>query len=85
MLGYPLVTEVTPKDDLILEVKFSNGVTKEYDCKQLLDDEMYEDLNNACLFRQVHVDCGGYAVSWSEDIDISECELWDNGKTKQQP
>ena len=26
------------------------------------------------------MDIGGYGVSWNEDIDISEYELWDSGK-----
>ena len=33
------------------------------------------------LFEQAQVDNGGYGVSWNEDIDISEYELWDMGKT----
>jgi len=31
------------------------------------------------LFDTVYVDCGGYSVAWTPDIDISEWELWDNG------
>jgi hypothetical protein len=29
----------------------------------------------------VRIEQGGYAVSWNEEIDISEYELWVNGNT----
>ncbi|MBU0600006.1 DUF2442 domain-containing protein, partial [bacterium] len=31
-------------------------------------------------FKNVHVEPGGYAVAWDANIDISEYELWKNGK-----
>jgi len=30
-------------------------------------------------FRALHVDAGGYGISWNDDIDLSEYELWTNG------
>jgi hypothetical protein len=36
---------------------------------------------SAAFFNAVRVDPGGYGVSWSDDIDLSEYELWTNGKT----
>ena len=36
-------------------------------------------LEHKPLFDSVYVDCGGYSVAWTPDIDISEWELWDNG------
>lgn len=65
----------------ILIVLFDNGIIKEIDFKQKLQDDLYSDLKNKMLFEQAHVDSGGYGVSWNEDIDISEYELWDIGKT----
>jgi len=41
----------------------------------------YSDLKNKMLFEQACMDNGGYGVSWNEDIDISEYELWNIGKT----
>jgi len=38
------------------------------------------DLKNKTLFEQAEVDIGGYGVSWNDDIDISEYELWSIGK-----
>jgi hypothetical protein len=31
------------------------------------------------LSRAVRVDAGGYGVSWNDDLDLSEDELWVNG------
>jgi hypothetical protein len=39
-------------------------------------------LENESFFRQVKVDAGGYGISWSDTIDLSESELWLNGKAK---
>ena len=64
----------------ILIVLFDNGVVKEVDFKEKLQDDFYNDLNNKILFEQAQVDSGGYGVSWNDDIDISEYELWNSGK-----
>lgn len=79
------VKQVDPLDHMILSVLFVNGVKKRYDVKQLLPefgDIFAPLLDNPALFRTVHVDCGGCGVAWNEDIDISECELWENGVTE---
>jgi len=74
------VKSVEPLEDMILFVEFENGINKKYDVKQLIPQfSIYEDLKYNDLFKQVHVDCGGYAIAWNSDIDISECELWENG------
>ncbi len=65
----------------ILKVLFDNGITKEIDFKQKLQDDLYSDLENKILFEQAKVDIGGYGISWNDHIDISEYELWDMGKT----
>ena len=77
------VKSVRPLDDLCLLIEFENGVEKIYDVKQLFDKfEIYKELGNEDLFNSVKVDCGGYAISWNDEIDISEVELWENGVEK---
>ncbi len=76
------VKEVKALDNLMLSVLFVNGVKKLYDVKQLFSEfpHMFTPLEeNPELFKHVTVDCGGCGISWNEDIDISECELWENG------
>ncbi|MBI5555615.1 MAG: DUF2442 domain-containing protein [Elusimicrobia bacterium] len=38
-------------------------------------------LASPAFFKAVRVDPGGYGISWSADLDLSEYELWTNGKT----
>lgn len=74
------VTNVIPKKDMNLMVRFENGVTKMYDTKQLLEQfPFYSKLKDEAFFKLVKIDCGGCAVCWDEDIDISEVELWEGG------
>ena len=63
-----------------LIVLFDNGIVKEVDFKEKLQEDFYSDLKSKILFEQAKVDSGGYGVSWNDDIDISEYELWNIGK-----
>lgn len=74
------VKDVAPLENMCLLVHFENGIAKKYDIKQLLEQfPIYEKLKDEALFKLVQVDCGGCAVAWNEDIDISEVELWEGG------
>ena len=57
-------------------VLFDNDVEKYVDFKNKLNEEFYSDLKNKLLFEQAKIDAGGYGISWNDDIDISEYELW---------
>ena len=74
------VKAVVPQDDLKLLVEFTNGIKKQYDVSRLFGQfPDYRALESRPLFDTVQVDCGGCAVAWNSDIDISEWELWYNG------
>ena len=74
------VKEIFPDKDMNLTVLFENGIKKRYDTKQLLKQvPIYEKLKEESFFKCVKVDCGGCAVAWDDDIDISEVELWEGG------
>ena len=74
------IKNIEPLEDMFLLVEFENGVKKNYDVKQLIPQfDIFEDLKYNDLFKRVRIDCGGYAVAWTDEIDISECELWENG------
>jgi hypothetical protein len=36
-------------------------------------------LKDKFIFKSVRVDEGGYGISWDDEIDLSEYELWKNG------
>lgn len=77
---FPKVESVTPLADFKLKVTFANGVEKIYDCHSLLTEPAFALLKSPALFRAVQVDSGGYGISWNEEIDLSEAELWRNGE-----
>ena len=87
MIVYPRVKAVQPLDDYKLYVTFENGVSKIYDCAPLPNKLVFAPLATRWLFRAVKVDQGGYGISWNDDIDLAEAELWIHGQstTTAQP
>jgi hypothetical protein len=79
-MNFSAIQSVKPLEGMRLLVKFENGVEKICDCRQLLHLEMFQPLKDEAFFKSVKVDAGGYGVSWSDDVDLSEYELWVNGK-----
>lgn len=79
-MNAPKVESVKPLEGRRLSVTFVNGIEKVYDCNQLLHLEIFQSLKNGAFFKSVKVDAGGYGVSWNDDVDLSEYELWVNGK-----
>jgi len=75
----PKILSVQALENKKLSVKFVNGIEKIYDCNPLLNREMFEVLKNDAFFKAVKVDSGGYGISWNDDADLSEYELWTNG------
>lgn len=79
------VKNVLPLKDMKLLVTFENGVVKQYDTKQLIPQfPSYAKLQNEDFFKLVKVECGGCAVCWDEDVDISEVELWECGTAVEE-
>lgn len=82
MNGIPRIKEVEPLDDMILSVIFENNILKKYDVKPLLRKyPVFENLKNRALFNMASVGPGGFGVIWNDEIDLSEYEIWENGKT----
>ncbi len=79
MDSIPKIVSVSAVGPTVLSVVFDNGVEKRYDCTPLLSREEFALLRNPAFFRAVRVDAGGYGVSWSDDLDLSEYELWTKG------
>ena len=77
-MNAPKILSVQVLENKRLLVKFVNGMEKIYDCTPLLSLEMFELLRNDAFFKAVQVDPGGYGISWSDDADLSEYELWTN-------
>ena len=41
----------------------------------------FQLIHNDAFFKSVKVDSGGYGISWNDDVDLSEYELWVNGES----
>ena len=80
-MNCPKIISVKPLDDYQLLIEFSNHEYRKYDAKPLLKKAMFTLLANRGFFKNVRIEPGGYALSWNEQIDISEYELWVNGNT----
>ncbi len=75
----PKIQVVQPIGGARLLVSFQNGEQRTYDCGPLLSRPEFHLLADPAFFRAVSVDAGGYGISWNDDIDLSEYELWMNG------
>ena len=80
---YPKIEQVEILPERHLLVTFQDGIVKVYDCKMLLDEEPFKRLKDEFFFRRVKVDAGGYGVSWDEEVDLSEAELWLHGRESE--
>ena len=58
---------------------FVNNIIKKYDISPLLKKETYFKLRNPSYLKTGKIDSGGYGISWDDDCDLSENELWING------
>jgi hypothetical protein len=79
-MNAPRVESVKPVTEKRLLVTFVvNGVQKIYDCKATMRLDRFRLLQNEAFFKTVTVDPGGYGISWNDEMDLSEYELWNNG------
>ena len=78
-MNVPKILSVEALENKKLRVKFVNGVEKIYNCTPLLSIEMFCLLKDDAFFKAVNVDAGGYGISWNDNADLSEYELWTNG------
>ena len=84
METYPKVKSVQALKRKQVLVVFSNGVQKIYDCSPLLTEDTYSALAIDAIFKNVKADQGGYGISWTDEIDLAESELWINGVLAEQ-
>ncbi len=81
------IKDISALPDFRLSVQFAEGVTKIYDVKPLFEKiPCFTELKgNIEEFYSVYVDVGGHGIVWSDDLDISCDELWENGIEVETP
>ena len=70
----PRIIEVIPLSDYKMQLIFSNGERGVYDCNNLLDFGVFQELKNKNYFNQVKVLDG--TVTWPHDQDICPDTLY---------
>ena len=76
---YPKIIKVETIQPFILKIEFDNKKIKQYNLETQLDKKRFEIIKNNGLFNNYTIDPGGYGVSFHDEIDISEYELYNNG------
>ena len=81
------IKNVAPLPGFKLSVQFAEGVTKLYDASALpARISAFRRLEtHPDEFSDVRVDIGGHGIVWSDDLDLSCDELWENGKAVETP
>ncbi|MCI0618820.1 DUF2442 domain-containing protein [bacterium] len=83
-MNIPRIESVTALPEWRLLVIFTNGFKKIYDCNKIMNLERFQLLRHDAFFKAVKVDLGGYGISWDDERDLSEYELWTNGAEVEQ-
>jgi hypothetical protein len=82
MKRIPQIKAVKTIGETQLLVTFKNEIEKVYDCGHLLSRPEFHLLTIPAFFKAVRIDTGGYGISWSDNLDLSEYELWTNGRAR---
>jgi len=69
------VISVEPRDDYILLVKLSNGVTGEFDVSPYFEKGIFKDLKDKNYFRQVKAAFGGVVRPHEQDFSADTIEV----------
>ncbi len=80
MMNYPKIRNAKAIKPFTIEILFDNNMRKIYDFSDLLADQHFSKLSEYNYFKNLKVAQGGYGIEWDDEIDISEAELWINGK-----
>lgn len=74
------VSDAVPLDNAEILVFFEDGKIKKFDIKKLIPGyPEFAALLDEELFCKLKVEPGGYGISWTEDLDCSEGELYNDG------
>jgi hypothetical protein len=72
------VRSVRANDDYTVTLLFDNGQEKRYDVYPLLNEGIFQMLQDKDYFRQVHVIPAFGGIEWTDGQDIAPEELYQN-------
>ncbi|MEI6090855.1 MAG: DUF2442 domain-containing protein [bacterium] len=68
--------KVKPLDNYFLEIEFSNGEVRKFDCKPYLNGDWYEELLEISKFNSVRI--AGNTIEWTSGQDLCPDCIYDN-------
>ncbi len=68
--------KVTPQDNYILEIEFSNGMIRKFDCAPYLNGDWFSELLDVNKFNSVRI--AGNTVEWPSGQDLCPDCIFDN-------
>lgn len=74
----PRVRDVAARDDYTLEITFTNGEVKVFDCRHLLDFGVFTEFRDIHYFKQARVEGG--TVVWPHEQDICPDTLYEDSR-----
>jgi hypothetical protein len=72
------VTQVSARDDYMLELKFSTGETRLFDARPYLEKGVFTRLKDPAMFKQAYVAFD--TVCWPGNLDIAPETLYDRSR-----
>jgi hypothetical protein len=80
MMHVPRIKSAAAIGPTELLVRFDDGSERIHECAPLLERPQFQLLRTPAFSRAVRVDPSGYGISWNDEIDVGESDIWINGK-----
>lgn len=77
-MNCPKILKAIPLENYQIKILFDNNITKIYNFEENFKYDFFSPLKDYNLFKTLKVDIGGHGISWNDDLDLSEFELWNN-------
>lgn len=77
-MNCPKILKAIPLENYQIKILFDNNITKIYNFEENFKYDFFLPLKDYTLFKTLKVDIGGHGISWNDDLDLSEFELWNN-------
>ena len=76
-----IATKVRFLEDVTVELTYQDGKIIRYDMSQMFSKypQLEELRKNRKLFESGHLDVGGYAVIWNDDLDFDATGIYEDG------
>ncbi len=79
----PRVKAVVPRDDCKLEIVFTNGEARVFDCAHLLSFGVFQEFRDIGYFKQARAEDG--TVAWPHEQDICPDTLYEDSEEPVAP